>query len=384
MKTVTTIRLLPVTLGLMLMVCFVNLTVSQAQTISYSGDAYDFARRQNNVFSYGNRLILPPSGESAAYSDFFTITPFGCIGNEECLIRLGAPKGITLMVNGANDQSQSVAKVDFLKNLDFYGVTIAADWLISMTNASCPVGGSPLASSSSQLQYLFINEQISIPSPYVLTGYQSWIRTGTNGERILIEANVVNNTSSGNTGDISACALVLTNQFNGDQLRLGCSHADVVCVSEEPGPGACDSACTYTQGYYKNHENTVEAILAANPNTAFTQVIGGQVRLRLGNNYYTAAQLDTILGTPVGRGESANGLIQLAHQLITAELNLLKNNASCTPDSVETAIAASNTMIGSRVVPPVGGGRLSTSQTSSLNNTLDNFNNGNAGIDHCD
>jgi hypothetical protein len=253
-----------------------------------------------------------------------------------------------------------------------------ADWLQSMTNASCPVGGSPLASANSQLQYLFINQQAQLSSP-ILSEYQSWTRTGTNGGQILIEANVVNNNSSGNTGNISACALVLTNQSNGDQLRLGCSHADVVCSP----PPTCDSACTYTQGYYKNHESAVAAILAANPSTAFTAIIGGQVRLRLGNNYYTAAQLDAILETPVGGRGGANGLIQLAHQLITAELNFLKNGALCTPDSVEQAIAAANTMIGNLVVPPVGTGSLPTSQTSSLNNILDNFNNGNAGVDHC-
>src|SRR5436190_2624835 len=59
--------------------------------------------------------------------------------------------------------------------------------------------------------------------------------------------------------------------------------------------------CTYTQGYWKNHEE-------AWPITSLT----------LGTVNYTKAQLLSILGQSVG----GNGLISLVHQLIAAKLNI--------------------------------------------------------------
>jgi hypothetical protein len=121
--------------------------------------------------------------------------------------------------------------------------------------------------------------------------------------------------------------------------------------------------CTFTQGYWKNHAS-------AWPVQSLT----------LGTVTYTKAQLISILNTPV----KGNGLISLSYQLIAAKLNAA-GGASVPPD-VASAIAAADALIGGLVVPPVGSGSLSPDSTSSLNTTLDTYNNGLAagGPSHCE
>lgn len=125
--------------------------------------------------------------------------------------------------------------------------------------------------------------------------------------------------------------------------------------------------CTYTQGYWKTHgpiptgNNTNEWPLTS---------------LMLGTVTYTDLQLQSILDKPAG----GNGLIALAHQLIAAKLSIA-NGAD--GSSVAATIAAADAMIGGLVVPPVGGGSLPPSATSSLVGILDSYNNGLIGPGHC-
>src|SRR6187551_989910 len=65
--------------------------------------------------------------------------------------------------------------------------------------------------------------------------------------------------------------------------------------------GAADGDCTYTQGYWKNHPDAWPV-----------------ASLKLGTVTYTKVELIAIFKTPV----KGNGLIQLAHQLIAAKLNV--------------------------------------------------------------
>jgi hypothetical protein len=127
------------------------------------------------------------------------------------------------------------------------------------------------------------------------------------------------------------------------------------------------SGCTYTQGWYKNHEGWP------------TLPTGG---LYLGNlnNTYTKSELQDILDTPV----KGNGLISLAHQLITAKLNILRG--ACSTTDVTNAITAADALIGALEVPPVGSGRIDPALTSALTEILDQYNNGLApnGPPHCD
>jgi len=124
------------------------------------------------------------------------------------------------------------------------------------------------------------------------------------------------------------------------------------------------NGCVLTQGYWKNHPGNWP---------------GTTPSLTLGTLSYSPAQLLAILGQPV----QGNGLVSLAHQLITALLN--QANGAPVPPTVQTALNAADTLIDGLVVPPIGSGYLSPSLTSSLINTLDAYNNGqlSAGPPHC-
>jgi hypothetical protein len=117
--------------------------------------------------------------------------------------------------------------------------------------------------------------------------------------------------------------------------------------------------CTFTQGYWKNHES-------AWPVSSLT----------LGSVTYTKAQLLSILGKSV----QGNGLTSMAHQLIAAKLNIA---SGANPTAAAAPIAAADAQIGSLVCPPVGSGYLHPSTTSSTTQALDDFNNGVTGPGHC-
>jgi len=117
--------------------------------------------------------------------------------------------------------------------------------------------------------------------------------------------------------------------------------------------------CAYSQGYWKTHES-------AWPVTSLT----------LGSVSYTKAELLSILSEPV----HGNGLVSLTHQLIAAKLNIAQG---ADPSAASAAIASADAMIGSLVAPPVGSGSLSPGSTSSLTQTLDDYNNGVIGPGHC-
>jgi hypothetical protein len=95
--------------------------------------------------------------------------------------------------------------------------------------------------------------------------------------------------------------------------------------------------------------------------------------LTLGNNTYSAAQLCSILNTPVG----GNGLLTLAHQLIAAKLNVANGADS---SAIQATIDQSDAMIGNLIV---GSDTLPASQTSALVTALDNWNMGITGPGHC-
>ena len=119
------------------------------------------------------------------------------------------------------------------------------------------------------------------------------------------------------------------------------------------------SSCTYSQGYWRNHPD-------AWPVTSLT----------LGTVTYQAGELMAILDNPA-RG---NGLVILVHQLIATKLNIA-NGAD--PSAVQEAVTDADNMIGALVVPPIGNGDLSPSQTGDLTETLTEYNEGTIGPGHC-
>ncbi|NVB78110.1 MAG: DUF4215 domain-containing protein [Kofleriaceae bacterium] len=129
--------------------------------------------------------------------------------------------------------------------------------------------------------------------------------------------------------------------------------------ASENYPPVSEDGCTLTQGYWKNHPD-------AWPVSSLT----------LGTHTYTQAELISILNTPV----EGNALIQIAHQLIAAKLNIA---AGASVDSAtNAAIAAADALIGSLVCPPAGSDTLSGH--SDLTEALDDYNSGNTGPGHCD
>ena len=131
----------------------------------------------------------------------------------------------------------------------------------------------------------------------------------------------------------------------------------IACATLPCNPG---QNCTYTQGYWKNHAD-----------------VWPLQSLTLGAVSYNASQLLQILNRPA----QGNGLVILAHQLIAAKLNIA-NGAN--PTAVQQSVIDADTMIGGLIVPPIGNGYLSPSQTSELTDTLTEYNEGTIGPGHCD
>jgi hypothetical protein len=136
-------------------------------------------------------------------------------------------------------------------------------------------------------------------------------------------------------------------------------HTDSAVVNLMTMTCPVSTACTYTQGYWKNHAS-------AWPVNS----------LNLGNRVYTKTELLSVFNRPV----KGNGLISMSHQLIAAKLNVANGTA---PAGIAATIGQADALIGTMVVPPVGANFLSTSITSGLNGQLDAFNNGLSGAPHC-
>lgn len=134
-----------------------------------------------------------------------------------------------------------------------------------------------------------------------------------------------------------------------------------------------DLGCTRTQGFWGSSPQG-QALLKA--------LIPAPATLALGANAYTAVQLDSILDAPA----AGNALLILAHQLITAKANILAN-ASSAP--ILTTIANADTAIGALLIPPVGAAFVAPASPAGMIMTnlatdLDKYNNGLAGVPHCD
>src|SRR5260370_26066044 len=145
--------------------------------------------------------------------------------------------------------------------------------------------------------------------------------------------------------------------FGSGGILLGGEQEDCTFVVTLP----VSAGCTLTQGGYKNHFNNLITPL----------VVGGVS--------YTAVQVNAILQNNAIQG---NGALSLAHQLITAKLNVA--GGASLPAAVATAIVQADLLLATTgPIPPVGNGFLSTSVTSTLETILDNYNSGITGPGHC-
>ena len=128
---------------------------------------------------------------------------------------------------------------------------------------------------------------------------------------------------------------------------------------------AVSSGCTFTQGYYKNHESYVQKILGPN-GTLNIGTIANPFLL-------TAAQIDANLETPPKKGDA---FYILTHQLITAELNILGGGSA--PPAVQQAIADGNALLADKVIMAD-----ERDQAIAIAAILDDYNNGLTGPGHC-
>jgi hypothetical protein len=126
--------------------------------------------------------------------------------------------------------------------------------------------------------------------------------------------------------------------------------------------GCTTVQCTYGFGFWKTHGPDAPGDQSNLwPTTALPMM--------LGTTAYSASQLKSIMDAPV----HGNGLISLAHHLITAKLNI----ANGVTNTIASTIAQADALIGSLVVPPVGGGSLTTTEVETLKNALAAFNTSN-------
>ncbi len=139
--------------------------------------------------------------------------------------------------------------------------------------------------------------------------------------------------------------------------NLGQQEGSTFVTVVPSGPG-----CTLTQGGYKNNFNSKVTALF------------------LGGTPYSASQVNAILQNNSIQG---NGALSLAHQLITAKLNVAYG--ASIPPAVALAIVQADQLLATAggLIPPVGNGYLPTSATSSVESILDNYNNGITGPGHC-
>jgi hypothetical protein len=128
------------------------------------------------------------------------------------------------------------------------------------------------------------------------------------------------------------------------------------------------SVCTRTQGFFKNHEQSVTDLLTLARSRSSTLVTSsGALALMVGGQALTAAQIDAVLET-APRGDAE---IILLHQLITAELNAIAFGSTPLPSGVGAAITSANAIL--------AGGVTAAERTDALAlaDQLDRFNNSN-------
>jgi hypothetical protein len=173
--------------------------------------------------------------------------------------------------------------------------------------------------------------------------------------------------SLGNTSGVRSIKLDIDGSIGFDNLEF--------CVSQTPPPPPPPPIghCTYTQGYWKTHGPDAKG---NNINVWPSSIMSKG--MKLGTLTYTAKELQRILNEPV----KGNGLVSLAHQLIAANLNIANGSD---PTSIQKYIDQANTLIGSKVIPPIGKGSISTAAVSTLVEKLTKYNEGTlpGGPKHC-
>jgi hypothetical protein len=172
-----------------------------------------------------------------------------------------------------------------------------------------------------------------------------------------------NSTFTTVTGPVTSATSV-TSSIGGPRIP----GALVVFTNTKIPPVIPQPSCTYTQGYWKNHESAWPA-----PYSPTAQWLDG-------THVVNGVTWDGLMGKNVSGG---NSYMQLAHQWIAATLNLA--GATSNIPSVAAAMSQgqawlkSHTPASTNSVP-----NLKDAQATAWASTLDDFNNGRLGISHCE
>lgn len=176
-------------------------------------------------------------------------------------------------------------------------------------------------------------------------------------------------------GDLNDEAGLYGNDY--DQLQKGTEYVVRAYVQDGNGDvffsntlNAKTMSSECTQGFWKTHGpglchsgNNADAW----PASCFPMELG--LKNDAGSYNYNQTEICSIFNQNV----QGNGLVSLAHQLITTKLNGC-SGSDLSP--IVTELAQAQALIGNLVVPPVGGGSLSPASTSALTEKLDDYNNG--------
>ena len=177
-----------------------------------------------------------------------------------------------------------------------------------------------------------------------------------------------------------------------DYVFRAFAHANSTLFRSDFSFGSCSTSpcgttgiCTYTQGYWKTHG----IVPKGNNEYVWPQdVKDNGLTVGTVSTPYTPQQLLNIFNTPAG----GNGLIALAHQLIAAKLNVLHGSGTTIDVTVNgtnytdinALIAAVDTFIGNKVIPPVGSGYIKPADASPFTSALGKYNEGGTGPGHCE
>jgi len=212
-------------------------------------------------------------------------------------------------------------------------------------------------------------------------GWEIWYSTtglgdGTTGYLLLSKGfgDGVNNaadniTLTGAPLPLATANLVLRFQKNEEAPGNATTDNDYVVKSVTTAfEEEVDLGCTLTQGYWKTH--------------AFGRKDAWPVAgLTIGGIFYTKAQLVAIMEAPT----AGNGLMSLVQQLVAAKLNVIEGASDA---DIADEIAAADAMIdaagGAIVIGPPSSPFIAPATSSALNEALTAFNEGNAGVPHCD
>lgn len=149
----------------------------------------------------------------------------------------------------------------------------------------------------------------------------------------------------------------------GGSSSSGSSGSESSDTEEDCKPG--EKPCTRMDQFWRHYEG---------------QWPSNMQMIVLGSTQYTKQQALQILRTENRRFKN-NALIALAKELITALLNVA--NKVEPGNAVGSAIAQAHTLIGSRVIPPLGSGQLSKNAVQAVFMTLRRFNKGRIGPGRC-